>query len=221
MKEIQRPYIDKSRITDKAFWTFGPVVKAETWLQDELMTPGYFDKLCAHEGAHLYYIRMIYPAAKIQAPAVYYHPKKQRYLPLEAGIEFRGMNRTCDYSRLMIFAKGTFAGGVLEGVYLFTQNPNMPLKKIVGELGDIDDYTEFADYCEEIRKASPGLVFDTEKLRTDATRNVAKDVATPAIKTKLDAAALEVRTFLCAAMYPEDVPPNVSTICDSSTDSKS
>jgi hypothetical protein len=51
--------------------------------------------------------------------------------------------------------------------------------------------------------------------------NVAKDVLTPAIKAKLDATAEEVRNFLCAAMYPEDVPSNVSTICDSSTGSKS
>jgi hypothetical protein len=221
VKEIQRPHIDKSRIIDKDFWTFDPVVKAEKWLQDELMKPGYFDKLCAHEGAHLYYIRMIYPAAKILPPAVYYHEKKQQYVPLEAGIEFRGMDKTCDYARLMTFAKGTFAGGVLEGVHLFTHNPDMPIKRIIAELGDIDDYNEFADYCEEIRKASPGLVFDTEKLRTDATMEVAKDVATPAIRTKLDAVAEEVRNFLCAAMYPEDVAPNVSTICDSSTDSKS
>jgi hypothetical protein len=151
--EIQRPYIDKSRIAEKDFWTFQQVVDAEKWLQDELMKPGYFDKLCAHEGAHLYYIRMIYPAAKIQAPAVYYHPKKQRFLPLEAGIDFGGINKTCDYARLMIFAKGTFAGGILEGFHLITHNPNMPIEKIVKELGDVDDHTEFADYCDEIRRA--------------------------------------------------------------------
>ena len=221
MRKIQRPHIDKSRIADKDFWTIEPVVKAEEWLQDELMKPGYFDKLCAHEGAHLYYIRIIYPAAKIQAPAVYYHRKKQKFLPLEAGIDFHGMNKTCDHARLMIFAKGTFAGGVLEAVHLLAQNPNKPIVKIIDELGDADDQNEFADYCDEIRKASPGLVFDTGQLRRDAILSVGEDVGIPAIKAKLDAAAEEVRKVLCAAMYPEDVPPNVSTICDSSTDSKS
>ena len=218
MKEIQRPHIDKSRIKDE-FWTFGPVVEAETWLQDELMKPGYFDKLCVHEGAHLYYIRKIYPDAKILAPAVYYHPTRQNFLPLHAAIEFHGMNKTCDYARLLTYAKGTFAGGVLEAAHLLTQG--MPIETIVDEIGDTDDRNEFADYCEEIRNVSPGLVFDTDELRKTAIVKVAIDVFIPTIKTQLDAAAVEVRKFLCAAMYPEDVPPNVSTICDSSTDSKS
>lgn len=218
MKEIQRPYIDKSRIADKDFWTFGPVLEAEKWLQDELMKPGYFDKLCVHEGAHLYYIRLIYPAAKILAPAVYYHPKRRKFLPLEAAIDFHGMDKKCDLERLMTFAKGTFAGGVLEAAHLLNQNT--PIDKILEEDGDADDRNEFAGYCDEIRKVSPGLAFDTDQVRKDAILSVVKDAFTPAIKAKLDAAAEEVRKFLCAAMYPEDDAPNVSTICDSSTHSE-
>src|SRR5215469_5522350 len=109
MKEVLRPRIDKSRIKED-FWSFGPVVKAEAWLQDQLMEPGYFSRLCIHEGAHLYYIRQIYPEATIQAPAVYYHPVRRQFLPLEAAIDFHGMSNKCDPDRLMIFAKGTFAG---------------------------------------------------------------------------------------------------------------
>jgi hypothetical protein len=220
VKEVLRPRIDKSRIKEE-FWSFEPVVKAEEWLQDQLMQPGYFEKLCVHEGAHLYYIRKIYPEAKIQPPAVYYHPKKQKFLPLEAAIDFHGMNKKCDLERLMIFAKGTFAGGVLEAAHLMNKNPETPLEKIVDQTGDDDDRAEFAFYCGQIRDASPGLVFDTDETRRKAIPKVAVDVFTPTIKAELDAAAEEVRKFLCAAMYPDQIPPNVSTICDSSTQSKS
>jgi hypothetical protein len=58
MSELRLPRIDKSSIIDKDLWFIEPVVKAEKWLQGELVTPGFLDKLFVHEGAHLYYIMM-------------------------------------------------------------------------------------------------------------------------------------------------------------------
>ena len=172
MSKQRLPRIDKSRIIED-FWSFEPVVEAEKWLQNQLLQPGYLDKLYVHEGAHLYYIRQIHPAATIRPPAVYYHPLKRKYLPLEAAIDFNGINKTCDRARLITFAKGTFAGGVLEGLHLIKQNPNRSVEEIVKEIGDTDDHTEFAGYCREIRDASPGLEFDADQVRREAIEKVA------------------------------------------------
>jgi hypothetical protein len=202
------PHIDKSTIIDKDFWKFEQVVKAERWLQEQLLTPGYIEKLSTHEGAHLYYVRKILPLATIRPPSVVYNPKKVRFQPLEAGIDISGINLQCDRARLITFTKGLFAGGVLEGIHTLIQDPDKSPQEVVTGLGDKDDDDEFPEYCERIRNASPGLIFDNAKVRKEAIEGVFADAMTPQIKAEIEATIEEVRQFILTSIYP-NVPPNV------------
>jgi len=217
LNSVQPPKIDKSRI-EKELWENDRVVLAERWLQDEIMKPGYFDKMCAHEGAHLYYARQIYPDAKILPPSVAFFSGAVR--PIEAGVDTNGIDKCCDRNRLLTFVKGLQAGGVAEALHLIKLNPEGNLLEIIREIGDGDDRENYPKHCDDIRKASPGLEFDNDEVWKEALTALIVDISTPDVKARIDAAREEVRIFLQAAMYP-DMPSNVSANDDSSTHSRS
>jgi hypothetical protein len=216
-KLVRRPNIDKSRII-KEFWEDEHVVLAEQWLQDEIMQPGYFEKMCAHEGAHLYYARQIYQDAKICPPSVAYF--KGAFRPIESAIDTSGMNKRCDRNRLLTFVKGLQAGGVAEALHLKELSPERNLSEILQEIGDGDDRDNYPVHCDNIRKASPGLEFDDDKIWTDALIALMSDMSRPDIKAGIATTTEEVRIFLENAMYP-DMPSSASVSDDSSTHSRS
>jgi|SRR5208283_759523 len=198
---ISRPRIDKSRI-DKNFWNFGPVLVAEKWLQDYLMEPGQFDKLCLHEGAHLYYARQLYAGAKIFAPYVSYNRSERCYEPTEGGVDTSEIDRKCDANRLLLFVKGVCAGGTAEFVCQFLDS-GKSFNEICDDVGDSNDIKDFPRYCKEIREASPGLQFDDTKVWRKAQEAVITDILIPETKAQIDAIIEEVRSFLLLEMYPE------------------
>jgi hypothetical protein len=202
--QVPRPKIDKSRII-KELWEDERVVRAERWLQDEIMQPGYFDKMCAHEGAHLYYARQIYPDAKICPPHVVYF--KGAFRPIEAAIDTNGMDKCCDRNRLLTFVKGLHAGGVAEALHLKERSPEKSLSEILKLLHDGDDRDNYPVHCDNIRKASPGLVFDDGEIWEEALSSLIADISNPDIKSKIAAITEEVRSFLETALYP-DMPSN-------------
>jgi hypothetical protein len=206
------PHIDKSSLI-RDVWEYKQVIAAERWLQDVLMKPGYFDRLCIHEGAHLFYARQIFPEAKIRPPSVMYF--KNAFRPLEAGIDLNGINKTCDRERLITFVKGLQAGGIAESLHLLEQNKTVA--DALSESGDRDDLANYWTHCEQIRKASPGLEFDEMEVWNEAGRAVFADLCNPQVKSEVDKVTEEVHQFLLAAMY-SDEPPIVSSGDGSSSD---
>lgn len=174
------------------------MTKVERWLQDLLMRPDYFDRLCIHEGAHLYYARKVFPQAKIRPPSVMYFNRAFR--PLEAGIDLNGINKTCDKERLLTFVKGLQAGGIAESLHLLEQNKTVD--EVLKESGDGDDLANYRIHCEQIRAASPGLEFDDIEVWKEAGRAVFADLRNPEVKSDIEKTTDEVRQFLLAAMYP-------------------
>jgi hypothetical protein len=201
----RRPCIDKSTLISDV-WEIDPVLQVERRLQDHLVQPGVFEKMCIHEGAHLYYVRKIYCDAKIFPPSVMYYSGKFR--PVEAGINIHGMDKCCDRNRLLTFVKGLQAGGIAEAAYLLAQSPTKTPAEIGKELGDDDDIMNYAEHCSLIRAASPGLEFDEKEVWIEAERAVIDEICTPHIRAELTVVTEEVRQFLQAAMYP-DLPPTL------------
>jgi hypothetical protein len=213
---VRRPTIDKSRIK-KELWEDKHVVRAEKWLQDEIMRPGHFDTICEHEGAHLFYVRQIYPEATICPPSVAFFKGAVR--PIEAGIETTGINKCCDRNRLLTFVKALRAGEVAEVMRLLELSSGRDLLELLKEIGDEDDRENYPEHCENIRNASPGLEFDNDEIWTEACTALVNDFLTPEIKAEIAATTEEVRSFLQAAMY-SDSASSVSVNDDSSTHSK-
>ena len=202
MENPQRPRIDKSSLIQEA-WNMRQVLHVERLLQDWLMQPGNFDKTCVHEGAHLYYIRQIYPDAKIHPPYIVYNGSEGRFVPIDAGIDIRGINKSCDRSRLLTFVKGLQAGGIMEIAHQLDQSPTKSHAEIVDGIGDSDDRKNYAEHCAQIRAASPGLEFNDKEIWDEAEKAVVADIFDPSIRAEIDTVILEVRQFLQAALYPD------------------
>src|SRR5262249_49489379 len=151
-----------------------------------------------HEGAHLHYVRQIHPDAKILPPQVIYH--KNAFRGIVAAIDTRGIDKKCDLARLLTFVKGLVAGGVVEAGHEYLKSPEKNIEEIVANVGDDDDRKNYPIHCAEIRAASPGLVFDSQKVREDAILSVAKDLMNPDTKAKMDATIEEVKNSLLAAL---------------------
>jgi hypothetical protein len=71
--------------------------------------------------------------------------------------------------------------------------------------GAKDDVNQFDICCDEIRRASPGLFFDTDQLGKEAAGAVAKDLSDAAVLAELAIERKWVEKVLRSKMYPASV----------------
>ena len=197
--KMKRPKIDKSRLEDFDR-ECATVLEYEKMLQDYLMQPGKMETIWTHEGAHLYYVRKVHPNAKIIPPSIIV--EGARFVPLNGAIDLRGSDKKCDENRLLDFAKGVFAGGLLEAKIAIDKG-DKTIKEIAADAGDADDIKNFGALCNEIRAASPDLRFEDADIRKDAHVEVWKDIHDPQIRKEIDMVVDEVKTVFLASMYPD------------------
>jgi hypothetical protein len=204
-----RPRIDKSRLPDY-LWLKKDVQRMENDLQDYLMQPGVIEDLCVHEGSHLFYKRKIHPAPQLIPPSFTYD-ELGRYGTVTAAVECKDMDMKCDETRLLTFAKSSAAGGSVLLIKRALAAEMNQEQLISSECGDADDRRRFPSICADIRKASPGLIFDDDTLWKKALTSILTDYFTAEIKSQLDDTIDEVRTSLWKSMYgqlPEDISEN-------------
>jgi hypothetical protein len=196
-----KPRIDKSTLPEHLLG-LKRVSDMEEWLQECLLLPGRVEKIYVHEGAHLYYFRQIHPCSKFIPPSIYYYEETGVYEPVSSMIDTRGIGKECDYNRLLTFAKAVFSGGLVEGNNQLQKD--IPVEKVVEELGDAKDISNFGLLCDEIRNASPDLPpFENRKVRIDALISVVLDVCDAKSMASIDSTIQEVKTAMFASMYPD------------------